>query len=105
VPSTPSHSRLTHAATLPFLAAIYAYRLTLAPLLSGQCRFHPTCSQYALDAYRARGPIQGTLLTLRRLARCHPLCRGGYDPVPLEPVGQSPKPPVTPHPGQNAPLH
>lgn len=70
--------------TLPFVALIWLYRLTLSPLLGGQCRFHPTCSQYALDAYRERGVVGGTGLTLRRLARCHPLAKGGYDPVPAE---------------------
>ncbi len=73
---------LSRLASLPFLALIYAYRLTLSPLLGGQCRFHPTCSTYALDAYRLRGPIIGTYLTLRRLLRCHPLGGSGYDPVP-----------------------
>lgn len=68
--------------TLPFLAAIYAYRLTLGPWLGGHCRFHPTCSRYALDAYRAHGPLRGTLLTLKRLARCHPWGPHGFDPVP-----------------------
>lgn len=61
---------------------IYAYRVTLGPLLGGQCRFLPTCSQYALDAYRAHNPLRATWLTLRRLGRCHPLGGSGYDPVP-----------------------
>ena len=69
-------------ATWPFLAAIYLYRFTLGPVMGGQCRFMPTCSQYALDAYRAHGPVRGSWLTLRRLARCHPLGGQGYDPVP-----------------------
>jgi putative membrane protein insertion efficiency factor len=68
--------------TLPFIAAIYAYRITLGPLLGGQCRFYPTCSQYGLDAYHDHGPLRGTWLTLRRIARCHPLSRGGFDPAP-----------------------
>ncbi|HMN39958.1 MAG TPA: membrane protein insertion efficiency factor YidD [Phycisphaerales bacterium] len=79
----PRQSPLTRAATLPFVIAIYAYRITLGPFLGGQCRFHPTCSQYALDAYREHGPLRATLLTLRRLARCHPFARGGFDPAPL----------------------
>lgn len=66
----------------PLIAAVYAYRFTLAPLMGGQCRFQPTCSQYALDALRQRGPFLGSWLTIRRLARCHPFCKGGYDPVP-----------------------
>lgn len=82
-PPSPHPSPLSRAATWPFLALIYAYRITLSPLLGGQCRFHPTCSQYALDAYRDHGPVRGTFLTLRRLARCHPFAKGGFDPAPL----------------------
>lgn len=69
-------------AILPFLVGIYAYRILLGPWLGGHCRFHPTCSQYGLDAYRAHGPIRGSWLTLRRLARCHPFGGRGFDPVP-----------------------
>lgn len=75
-------SRLGRAASLPFIAAVWAYRCTLGPLLGGQCRYWPTCSRYALDAYREHGPIRGTVLTAARLLRCHPLARGGVDPVP-----------------------
>lgn len=83
----PTHHRpvgpVGRLLSLPFLALIWAYRLTLSPFVGRQCRFHPTCSQYALDAYREHGPLRGTWLTLRRLLRCHPLNRGGYDPVPV----------------------
>ena len=78
-----SNSRLRWAASLPFIAAIHAYRVTLSPWLGGHCRFHPTCSQYALDAYREHGVLRGTFLTARRLLRCHPVGGGGFDPVPL----------------------
>lgn len=71
------------AMTLPFVAAIWAYRLTLSWALGGQCRFEPTCSRYALEAYRAHGAWRGTVLTARRVLRCHPWSRGGYDPVPI----------------------
>jgi len=57
------------------------YQLTLSPYLGGQCRFHPTCSQYALDALAAYGLWRGTLKILWRLARCHPWHPGGYDPA------------------------
>ena len=90
---TPRPSALVRAANLPFVIAIYAYRITLGPLLGGQCRFHPTCSQYALDAYREHGPIRASGLTLKRLARCHPLAKGGFDPVPLAASARS-KPPA-----------
>lgn len=68
--------------SLPFLAAIHAYRVILGPWLGGHCRFYPTCSQYALDAYRAHGPTRGTILTLKRLAKCHPWGPHGIDTVP-----------------------
>ena len=59
------------------------YRKFLSPLKrSPTCRFSPTCSAYAIAAYRDRGVIAGSLLTAARIARCNPLCRGGYDPVP-----------------------
>jgi putative membrane protein insertion efficiency factor len=68
--------------SLPFELVIRAYQITLSPFVGGQCRFYPTCSHYGLDAYRAHGVLRGTLLTARRILRCHPFTRGGYDPVP-----------------------
>ena len=66
------------AAALP----IRLYRVTLAYFMGGHCRFTPSCSVYALEAIQLHGAIKGWALALRRLARCHPLCPGGYDPVP-----------------------
>lgn len=60
---------------------VLLYRATLGPLLGGQCRFTPTCSQYALDALNKYGALKGTWKTLKRLARCHPLGGKGYDPA------------------------
>jgi putative membrane protein insertion efficiency factor len=91
---SPGSTWLQRAATLPFLGVIYVYRVTLGPFLGGHCRFFPTCSQYALDAYREHGTVRGSVLTTRRLCRCHPLGRGGYDPVPPRVDGQSPNPVV-----------
>ena len=59
-----------------------AYRLLISPLYGQVCRYHPTCSAYALQAVTERGSIIGSWLTVRRLARCHPWAAGGYDPVP-----------------------
>jgi uncharacterized protein len=64
------------------LFAIEAYRLLLAPIIGGHCRFTPSCSVYALDAIGRYGAWRGVGLTLRRLVRCHPFHRGGWDPVP-----------------------
>lgn len=67
-------------------APILAYRYMISPLLPGTCRFSPTCSGYALEALRVHGPIKGSWLAFRRLARCHPVTLlgggSGYDPVP-----------------------
>ncbi|HAI87529.1 MAG TPA: membrane protein insertion efficiency factor YidD [Firmicutes bacterium] len=65
------------------LRVIRAYRAYISPLKRGPCcRFVPTCSQYAEEAVRKHGVARGSWLALRRLLRCHPFGRGGYDPVP-----------------------
>ncbi|MCA9559546.1 MAG: membrane protein insertion efficiency factor YidD [Myxococcales bacterium] len=57
------------------------YQRAISPWLPASCRFTPTCSQYAIDAYRAHGALGGTWRTVRRLGRCHPWHPGGFDPV------------------------
>ena len=69
--------------TVPFEFLIRVYQVTLSAWVGGQCRFYPTCSHYGLEAYRRHGVVRGTWLTARRVLRCHPFSRGGYDPVPL----------------------
>ena len=64
------------------IALVKGYRLLLSPWLGSSCRFTPTCSAYSLQALQSHGAAIGTYLTLRRLARCHPWCAGGHDPVP-----------------------
>lgn len=64
------------------LFPIRLYRRLLSPLLPPACRFHPSCSQYALDALTTHGPVRGAWLAARRLLRCHPFHPGGLDPVP-----------------------
>jgi putative membrane protein insertion efficiency factor len=68
--------------SLPFIVLIRLYQATLGPLMGGHCRFHPSCSVYAIDAYRIHGPIRGSWLTVRRICRCQPFGGHGYDPVP-----------------------
>ena len=65
------------------IALIKAYRFFLSPWLGSACRFEPTCSLYALQAIQKKGATQGSYLILKRIARCHPWCDGGYDPVLL----------------------
>jgi len=63
-------------------ALIRGYQAAISPLLPPSCRFHPSCSQYALEAVTRHGALRGGWLAARRLARCHPFHPGGYDPVP-----------------------
>jgi len=58
------------------------YQVAISPLMPARCRFIPTCSQYAIEAYQKHGFWKGTWLTLKRLSKCHPFHEGGYDPVP-----------------------
>jgi len=78
---------LAHIIALP----VRAYRLLGSPWVGHNCRFQPTCSAYALEALEKHGGIRGSILTVRRIGRCHPWGSDGYDPVP-DP--ENPKPPV-----------
>jgi len=70
------------AVQLVLLGMVHGYRWLISPLLPPACRFYPTCSAYALEALRRHGPVTGSVLTVRRLCRCHPLHEGGIDLVP-----------------------
>ncbi|WP_428715085.1 membrane protein insertion efficiency factor YidD [Uliginosibacterium sediminicola] len=59
-----------------------AYQYFISPMLGRQCRFHPSCSNYALEAIERHGALRGGSLAVRRVCRCHPWSAGGYDPVP-----------------------
>lgn len=71
-------SPLAHVVALP----VRAYRLLLSPWIGRNCRFMPTCSEYALEALEKHGAWRGSWLTIRRLSRCRPGGGDGYDPVP-----------------------
>lgn len=61
---------------------IRGYQYLISPFLGNHCRFHPTCSSYAIEAVEVHGAARGVWLAMRRLGRCHPWHAGGYDPVP-----------------------
>ena len=67
---------------------IRAYQLTLSPFIGHQCRFHPTCSNYALAALDSHGPLRGAWLALCRLSKCHPFNPGGFDPPPAPRIAE-----------------
>lgn len=64
------------------IGLVKAYRFALKPWWGSQCRFTPTCSEYALESLERHGAIRGGWLTVGRVTRCHPWCEGGFDPVP-----------------------
>jgi conserved hypothetical protein YidD len=64
------------------IALVRFYRSAVSPYRRPCCRYYPTCSQYALDALNKYGALKGGWLAFRRILRCNPLHKGGYDPVP-----------------------
>ena len=73
---------LSKIVTSPLLLLLRGYQLILSPLLGSNCRFMPTCSQYAIESLKEFGLIKGTFLTVKRIGKCHPWGSHGYDPVP-----------------------
>jgi len=65
------------------IAAIWLYRVTFGALFPTTCKYHPSCSQYAVDALRANGLVRGSALAAWRLLRCNPWSHGGFDPAPI----------------------
>ncbi len=64
------------------LVMIRVYQLTLSPLLGNSCRYEPSCSRYTYEAVQRYGWAKGSWMGVKRIARCHPFAKGGYDPVP-----------------------
>ena len=64
------------------IAPVRLYQVLVSPMLGPRCRFHPSCSQYFIEAVRLKGVFRGVALGVWRVLRCHPFNPGGYDPVP-----------------------
>lgn len=67
-----------------FLGLIHIYQRFISPLTPATCRFYPTCSEYTREAIVVYGSFKGTWLGIKRISKCHPLHKGGFDPVPLK---------------------
>lgn len=63
------------------IGLIRFYQLFISPLFPPHCRFYPTCSQYALEAVKKYGAMRGGMMAIKRISKCHPFHKGGYDPV------------------------
>ncbi len=104
-PTAPRISPGTSPAAWVGIGAVRVYQWTLRPVLGANCRFAPSCSEYAVDALRRHGAVRGSGLAAWRILRCNPWCEGGYDPVP-EPgrlVADSPEPDSNTPDGPTAP--
>ena len=76
---------LSRALSWPLIGLVKLYRVTLSPWLGMNCRFQPTCSEYAIEALQTHGLFKGSWLAAKRIGRCHPWGASGYDPVPGDP--------------------
>lgn len=73
---------LKYILSLPFILLIKLYQWVISPAIGPKCRYTPSCSAYALEAFKKYGPLKGGWLAIRRISRCHPWGGHGYDPVP-----------------------
>ena len=71
-----------------FVKIIRLYQIILSPILGSNCRYHPTCSQYMIDAINEWGILKGGILGIKRIAKCHPLGSKGFDPIPKKVKGK-----------------
>ncbi|WP_241660101.1 membrane protein insertion efficiency factor YidD [Propioniciclava tarda] len=78
----PVQGRPGRAMKYLIIGFLKLYRLLISPLYGQVCKFHPSCSAYSLEAVQTHGAWEGSVLTVKRLGRCHPWSAGGYDPVP-----------------------
>tara|TARA_B100000035_G_scaffold259733_1_gene230456 strand:- start:250 stop:480 length:231 start_codon:yes stop_codon:yes gene_type:complete len=75
-------TKISKILALPFITLIKLYRIFISPLLGSNCRHTPTCSEYGIIALKKHGVFKGSFLTAKRIVKCNPLFKGGYDPVP-----------------------
>ena len=75
-------TKISRILALPFIGLIRLYRIFISPLLGSNCRHTPTCSEYGIIALKKYGVFKGAFLTAKRIIKCNPLFKGGYDPVP-----------------------
>ncbi|CAN5264545.1 membrane protein insertion efficiency factor YidD [soil metagenome] len=74
--------RINYWLRMPFILLIRVYQKVISPWLGPSCRYTPTCSQYAVEAFNKYGALKGFWLAVKRIGRCHPWGGSGYDPVP-----------------------
>jgi len=75
---------LNKIVTFPLILLIRGYQLIASPMLGSNCRFMPTCSEYAMESLKTYGLIKGIFLTIKRIGKCHPWGSHGYDPIPTK---------------------
>ena len=75
---------LSKIVIFPFILLIRGYKFIISPILGSNCRFIPTCSEYAIDSLKTHGLLKGTFLTIKRIGKCHPWGGHGYDPIPTK---------------------
>ena len=75
---------LNRIVTFPLILLIRGYQLIVSPMLGSNCRFLPTCSEYAMKSFKTYGLIKGSFLTIKRIGKCHPFGDHGYDPIPTK---------------------
>jgi uncharacterized protein len=87
------------------IGLVRTYQVAISPALPTRCKYHPSCSRYAIDALTAYGPLRGTILAGWRLLRCNPFSNGGYDPVERQKLFKSrPRPAARPQIALQEPL-
>jgi len=74
--------KINQILTYPFILIIKFYQSYISPLIGPNCRYSPTCSEYSINAFKKYGLLKGYYLSIKRICKCNPLFKGGYDPVP-----------------------